>query len=111
MPSTQTPLALTWQVASAVWSFVMAWALSMVPPALGWARWACLFVWRHRVAAGGSLAAGLGAGVLSYLSGPAVSSVALAVCAAAFAVLPFTDLWRRLTGRCTAQGGEVVGDF
>jgi hypothetical protein len=69
-----------------------------------WARQACRFVWRHRAVAGSSLAVGLAVGALSYLSGPTVSSAALAVCGTAmsavtFIVLPFTNLWAWLSRR------------
>ena len=47
------------------------------------ARLACLSLWRHRLAAGASLSAGLASLAVSYLVGPAASSLALAACGAA----------------------------
>ena len=96
-----------WNAAVAVLSFAAAWALSAASalrPAAIWLRQACQFVWRHRLVAGSSLAVGLAVGVLSYLSGPTVSSAALGVCGTAmsavtFIILPFTNLWAWLTRR------------
>ena len=93
-----------WSTAVAALTFVAAWALSAGPSVIDWVSRANQFVWRHRVVAGSSLAVGLAVGVLSYLSGPTISSAALAVCssamsACAFVVLPFTNLWAWLTRR------------
>src|SRR5262245_12668186 len=93
-----------WNAAVAVLSFVAAWVLSAMPAAAEWVRRACQFVWRHRAVAGASVAVGLAVGVLSYLSGQAVSSAALGVCGTAmsavtFVILPFTNLWAWLTRR------------
>jgi len=96
-----------WNAAAAVLSFAAAWALSAAAalwPAAIWLRQACQIVWRHRAVTGASLAVGLAVGVLSYLSGPTVSSTALAVCSTAmsavtFVILPFTNLWAWITRR------------
>src|SRR5262249_14212650 len=82
-PSVRGRVRRAWNAAVAVLTFVAAWALSAAPSAINWARQACQFVWKHRAVAGASLAVGLAVGVPSYLSGPTVSSAALAVCGTA----------------------------
>jgi hypothetical protein len=61
-------------------------------------------LWKHRALAGASLTVGVAVGLGGFVAGPALSSVALGICgaaasAAAFVLLPFTDLFSRLTRR------------